>query len=216
MKSIIFLWLMVFLVTGVFCQGDVSFGVQAGGGILVYELKYGLDEYKWKTTNTDTILEFGAFVTSTYARLTVSYAMSLGGFEELRTVDDGDETVTTTGYPEDYTMSILNVELLGKYPIKLGSVVIWPAAGILYSMVLRLNLGNGGEDEDLTNYTLNDLYLSFGCGADFTMTGNFFVTANALFSFNLTPNRLLDEDLEIIFTPSGYTIRGYIGLGYRL
>jgi len=216
MKRIIFLWLMVFLATGVFSQIDISVGGQVGMGAASSSFKYEVDSDNYMTgTTTDTMLAFGAFVDATYARLSLSYGMALGGSTKSTLVVAGDETESTDDRPDDYAVSVLNIDLLGKYPIKLGSVVIWPAAGILYSMVLSMDADGDGEDDDLADTALNDLYLSLGCGVDFTISGNLFVTGCALFSLNLTPNPTQD-DLPDEVSVSGYIIGAYIGVGYKL
>ncbi|MBN2533946.1 MAG: hypothetical protein JXB88_13735 [Spirochaetales bacterium] len=216
MKRFMFLCLMILLAAGVFGQIDISVGGQVGLGFASTTTKYEVDSDNYsETSGMDTMLALGAFVDATYARLAISYAMSLGRSGKDKQVLGGDEESDTIETPDNYYLNVLNIELLGKYPIKLGSLVIWPAAGILYSMVLSVNADGDDEADDLSDMEVNDLYLAVGCGVDYSITANLYVTGCALFNYNLTPNPTKDDlpDEVSIFS---YILSFYLGVGYKL
>jgi hypothetical protein len=216
MKRIIFIGFLVVITTGAFCQIDIAAGGQLGGGILSFSSKYEVDSDNYSVlTQTDTLLAFGAFIDATYARLSLNYAMSLGAKQKLKLVIGGSEDSDTADSPDDYSWSLFNIELLGKYPIDLGSIVVWPAAGFLYSMTISMDGDGDGEADDLSEMEINDFYLSVGAGVDVEITPDLFVTGSALFNYNLTPNPT-DEDLPDEVSLTSYMIRVFVGVGYKL
>lgn len=216
MKKIIFIGFLVLIVTGAFGQIDISVGGQAGAGIntLSQKLEFDPDNYITLVQN-DTLLDFGVFVDAVYARLAISYAMSLGGTQTSKLFENGEEVDSISAdSPDGYSWTFLNIELLGKYPIPLGSVNIWPTAGILYSMTISQDFNGDGVADDLSDLAINDLYVSAGCGLDVSVTNNIFVTGSALFSWNLTPNPSTEE-MPPEITITWYRIMAYLGMGYK-
>lgn len=217
MKRIFMLLLLVSLAIGAFAQIDISAGVEAGGGVNSLAVKFEVDSDNYmEMSQLNTILGFGAFVDATYVRLSLDYGMALSRPAMMKVVVDGDADSESVDLPDDYSLSLLNIGLLGKYPISLGTITLWPALGILYSMVLSMDADGDGEADDLDDLDLNDFYISFGGGADISITSSLYVTISALFSWNLTPIDLKDTDLipdEVSYT--GYRIVGKVGVGYK-
>jgi hypothetical protein len=220
MKKLIFIVILVLLAAGAFSQINMSAGAQLGFGMLNMGYKGEVDEDNYaQLSQTDTIMGFGAFFDATYVRLALEYAMSIGFSGKTKIVIGGSESEDKYNRSDldDYSWSMLNILLLGKYPIALGNFTIWPAAGILYSMTLSADFDNDGEADDLSDYDINDLYLSVGAGADIDITSQIYVTITALFHWNLTPNPVKDWEETSGFdeTYTGYIINAYVGAGYK-
>jgi hypothetical protein len=196
----------------------MSAGVQAGFGLsnFSYRLEFDEDNY-YVASSSDTLIGFGAFFDATYVRLYLEYAMSLGTSRKQKTFSDGEEDVEDADAPDNYAWSMLNILLLGKYPIALGSVTVWPAAGILYSMTLSINTDGDEDPDDLADHDINDIFLSAGGGVDIDITSQIYVTLCALFHWNLTPNPIADyeKDEDYTETFTNYIISAYVGGGYK-
>jgi hypothetical protein len=201
MKKIV-LGLMILLVSGaVFAQ---SFGVGVKGGTGFYNInknQSGIDT-GWNATT----LFFGVFADATYARLQIDYEMSVGG----QTYMTGFSPVSFT----DTRFSYLNFTLLGKYPINLMPLKLWPALGIRHALALSY-IFEGADLLSAADQALCDWYLVVGVGADIGLGGGgFFLTIESLYAYNLTANP------STIAPPSGMTITGSdiqiaVGIGYR-
>jgi hypothetical protein len=218
MKKNIFIGCFILLATGAFSQIDLSVGGQMELSIGSMTEKYELDSDNYEIFNQiDTIPGFGVFVDAVYVRLSLAYAMTLGATQKRKLVYEGvefyDESIDST---ENYSWTFLNIGLLGKFPIALGSIVIWPAAGILYSITLSRDANADGEADKLDEYALNDLYLSAGCGLDVKIMSTIYMTGSVLCSYNFTPNRLKNYELPDEESIIWYIISIYLGVGYIL
>ncbi|MBN2440916.1 MAG: hypothetical protein JXJ04_06210 [Spirochaetales bacterium] len=211
MRNIFFILLSTSLSIGVFAQIDISAGIQAEGGLSCWTYRYVSDQEDYpEMTLTDTLSGFGAFVDATYVRISLTYTMSL----DVPFTDKAIINQDTQFSPYNYSWTFLNLGLLGKYPISLGSIVIWPAAGLLYHMTLSKDWDGDGETDDLIDTKFDDLYVSLGCGADISVTKNLYVTLSILYHLNLSP-LLPDFELFLEETFIRYVISGYIGVGWK-
>jgi hypothetical protein len=215
-KKIVFTGFLMLITLGAFCQIDIAAGGQLGLGYASRSEKYELDPDNYLVTIfTDTFLTLGIFADATYARLSLDYAVSLDARQKTKIVDDGDTDIHTTDPPVGYTWSLITIELLGKYPIDLGTFVVWPAAGFLYTITINLDNDGDGEADDLSHMEINDIYLSAGAGVDVTITPDLFATGSVIFNYNLTPNRTDHEPSEG-YTWSSWMVRIFLGAGYKL
>ena len=115
MKRIFMLLFLVSLTIGAFAQIDISAGLEAGGGLnsLAYKLEVDSDNYL-EASQSDTLIDFGAFVDATYVRLSLDYCMSLGGSSKEKLVVGGSELYDESEKsPDGYSLSVFNIGLLG-------------------------------------------------------------------------------------------------------
>ncbi len=156
-----------------------------GGLNLSYNMvSYGASQGDYSMSASMNFLGIGAFIDAMYARLTISYAMSMGGMSTTVKMGGESETVSESGYAENY----LILDLIGKYPIEADKgIIVWPAAGFLYDMFLGATLdGSEVEYSDDAKADKNDFYLKFGVGADFAVAENIVVTPAIFYALNLT------------------------------
>ncbi|MBN2533944.1 MAG: hypothetical protein JXB88_13725 [Spirochaetales bacterium] len=218
MRRIMFLSLMIFLATGGFCQIDISLGIQVGGGVNSSSIKNEIDADNYSAfSNTDTLFSAGAFVDAVYVRFSISYTMSLERTSRYRIVSGGEESESGTIESDiGYSWTMLDITLLGKYPFPLGSITLWPAAGILYSFTIEQDFDGDGIGEDLSDMALNDFYLSAGCGADIPLMSDILITFSAFFNLNLTPATLADYDVPDEQTWFGYQFIAFMSVGFKI
>lgn len=222
MKKLIILSLFLVLTMVAFGQVNFSLGANAGFALssLTDKISVDADNYG-QMSLSDNILTVGAFFDATYARLGVSFARSLGASAGLKAVVGGSTvTDTTSNSPSGYYVNMVDIRLLGKYPIDLASnIKLWPTAGVMYSMLLSMDMNGDGTADDLTNVDMNDFYIVGGCGLDAFITEQLYFTAAALFNWNLTPIQVKDYTAP----PSPQTesvtqwaFNAEVGIGYKL
>jgi len=172
-KGTIILILLTISMT-LFAQNMVfSGGVK--GGLGFYNLN-GKDSGS-EIGNNMIDLNLGVFADATYFRLTVDYEMFLSG--KHYEVGFGEVKLIAT------EMRYINISVLGKYPINLGIVKLWPAVGGRYSVPLRYVLENA-DWLSLPGAKLDDFYIIGGAGADMDF-GAIYLSIQVLYCYNITP-----------------------------
>jgi hypothetical protein len=217
MKKLVLCSLFLVLSVAAFSQIAVSAGGQVGYAMSSMTDNIDVDADNFAhLSQTDNILGFGAFVDATYVRLNLEYAMALNATRTLEWVAGGvtlfDETADS---PDGYSVNWFNIVLLGKYPIALGAVKVWPTAGIMYSMLLSMDSDGDGTADDLTDADMNDIYLVGGVGLDFDLTKQLFLTGSALFNYNLTPITVVDYELADDESWTTWQLAVRLGVGFK-
>lgn len=216
MKRLLFCSVLLVVCVTVFAQIDVSAGAHAGYLYADFTYKYKEDADNYLVfSQVDNVLGFGAFVDATYVRLNAEYAMSLNATQKTVLCVAGSKSESSADSPDGYSMHLLNVFLLGKYPIALGPVTIWPTAGALYSMLLSWDNNGDGVDDDLSTVARNDVYVVAGCGIDFPITQQIFLTGSALFNWDLMPVDEKGYDPAPEETYTQWFITARVGVGFR-
>jgi hypothetical protein len=141
-----------------------EFTLSAGAGGL-FVMGFGYRDYGDDTKTLSLDLGGGgfAFLDATFAELSVGYAYDR---TTIRT-----ETGGQTSKDSD-ALSVLDVDLLGKYPVNLGKVSLFPLFGVNYQHAF--SSGNG-----------NIWQLRFGGGMDYKFTGKLYLRGQALFGIRL-------------------------------
>jgi opacity protein-like surface antigen len=217
MKKLLALLVVLLLATGAFAQ-DINISAGATVNYIFWDAG-ALDaappndvEENWS------FISIGAFVDVTYAMFSVSYAFSLGGPNVILSVDgtkDDAASEANTTNAEKYAAGYLVITALGKYPIDVGGVTIFPMLGVEYQ--LNLSLTDDGNDQkdgftDDQNASLNDFYILGGLGADFNVAENIYIRAMVLYAYNLTPDTPFTAGGD--FTEWGWNIKGGISVGF--
>jgi len=201
-KKVVLVLLMAALVAG----GVFADGLSAGGGLL-FDLsgnngvKSG-DAYAG-IRNTS----FGAygFFDATYVEIDVSFARG-----SLTMVAEGGGASASA---DAGSVMQLGLGIMGKYPIELGSVVLFPLFGINYNMVLSWSVD--GESYDKPG-DLSQLGILGGVGADFGLTDSLYIRAEGLFQLRLANKLMKDMASEgSASTTLGMGPRIQVGIGYK-
>jgi opacity protein-like surface antigen len=83
--------------------------------------------------------------------------------------------------------------VLGKYPINLGSIVLFPAVGINYRATLVVKDNNGNELDDPGDYSALSVLL--GAGLDYGIGENLYLRGEVLYGIRLASK--MEGDVEV-------------------
>ncbi|MDR2786040.1 MAG: hypothetical protein LBB83_09020 [Treponema sp.] len=141
-----------------------KFKLSAGAGG-VFVMGFGARDYEDDTKTLSLGLGGGgfAFLDATFAELSVGYAY---GRTTIRTETGGQTT------KDSDTLSVLDVDLLGKYPINLGRISLFPLFGVNYQHAFS------PDDENIWR-------IRFGGGMDYKFTEKLYLRGQALFGVRL-------------------------------
>jgi outer membrane protein W len=182
-------------------QGGFSLSAGAGG---YFTSDFGggveasLSAYNYEFTTKSPYAGGGgfAFFDATYAELSVGFfggggtgeqKMKIGG-----TSDEGEQ---------DFSISGLDIGLLGKYPFAIGEKLsVFPLLGITFRAVLSAKDENGNEmkydDGGKMAGDFSALWFKLGGGLDYAFTDHVFLRANLLYGLRLASKlekNLVDE-----------------------
>ena len=118
----------------------------------------------------------------------------------------------------------LGFSLLGKYPLNMGRVTVFPLLGINYNLVLSMKDKDGTSIEDSgSGYEASD-FSQFGIlaggGLDFPLSGALFFRAEAFFELRFA-SKVMDDvktkmaTLITMMMPGAVTIDTTLGMGPR-
>jgi len=215
-KSIAVLAVLVFAATGAFAQMSV------GGGLLVnpsfnngFKAEMpgsGSGGMDWTNTTIGAFVFFDA----AYAELGVNFGYGI-------TKAKGTGFMNWTGSP--YYLGTYNggatqfgLSLLGKYPINLGAVTVFPLLGVEYNVVLSWRDENDQELGGVSRaIDLSQLGFLAGVGMDYGLSDRLYLRGEAMFQLRL-PSKFA-KDMADLF-PSGTPGYGMgpvikIGVGYK-
>ena len=210
---------VLFVIAGFAFGQEISFG----GGV-----SYGADWLAGGATNagisaTDTSsappLGFHAFVDAKYIQGGIGYLIN--STQTVTTTSGGTSTTTT----QNDHISWLDLDLVGKYPIKLGGFTIFPLVGFEYLMNVVYTDSNGNPitlASDQQGF-LNEFFIKAGIGGDISLSDHFYVRPEAFVGYKLIRSQW-DTDMVNMLTSAGATgvywnwweVRGMVLVGYRL
>jgi opacity protein-like surface antigen len=173
-KALVVLVLTVVVGTAAFAVP--AFGISAGAGGLFNAGFGGGVEYDHVDYDPPVTLGFGgfAFLDATFAELDATFVYATSS------EDSGGKTYDTTAPG-------LVFSLLGKYPIELGAVTVFPLLGVNYTYVLSASF-DGKEVEDFDSSEVSTLGFSAGCGLDYGLTDALYLRGEVIYNINL-PNK---------------------------
>ncbi|MCL1959834.1 MAG: hypothetical protein FWF68_09555 [Spirochaetes bacterium] len=195
-KKLILALLMIALAAGgAFAQLGLSVG---GGGLFDLSARNGV---KTKIGNDDVYegfrnMSIGGFIffDVTYAELNVSFAY--GSISSVYVGLDGEKFVNgQNGNDTKLSAMQFGFSLLGKYPINMGKLTIFPLFGVDYNIVLSVK--NDGHSIDNPGYN-NQFGLLAGIGGDINLTKSLFFRMEGLFHLRLPTKNYNDaKDLAV-------------------
>ena len=214
--------LMVGMLLCVVAGGAFAVNLSAGGGLAVSTTSWNSSRSLAGTTVTVrdafTPLSAKAFFDATYAQVSL-------GLIVATSVTQTGNTTTTSHHSE--TLSYLSLAGLLKYPLDLGSVVVFPLFGIEYDLNLSHGSpdyfeGSGGLLAAPTAADYNQLWLKAGVGADVLLGRKLFIRPEVLVGVKpLNPD---EANVVAAYQSVGYknvsltflTIDFALLVGYRL
>ena len=149
----------------------------------------------------------GGFIDATYVQVGVYYAFS-GTIQ--RTLDSGGYVTDIAG--DDNSLGLLEMTALGKYPILLGPMVIYPVLEFEYSICISVHDFNTPFFKVNTK-DFSDFYALGGVGADIRMGKKLFLRLLALFGYNLTAKPPTDISGA---KWSGFKVGGNASIGFKM
>jgi hypothetical protein len=220
-KKLILALLMIALAAGgAFAQLGLSVG---GGGLFDFSARNGI---KVKVGNDDVYeglrnMSIGGFIffDVTYAELNVNFAY--GSLSHVYVGLDGEKFVNEMGgiAIEKPSAMQFGFSLLGKYPINMGKLTIFPLLGVDYNIVLSIKR-NGKSIDDNPGYW-NQFGFLAGIGGDISLTKSLFFRMEGLFHLRLPSKNANDEkdayigDKKDINTTWGMGPQIKLALGFR-
>jgi len=190
----------------VFARSNFAQGISlaAGGGLLLdwstnNGVKYGSN---YMGNNNLSFGGFG-FFDATYGEADISFA-----YGSLSAYKSGNVTI----HLQDVSAFQLSFSFLGKYPIGIGSVTLFPLLGISYNMVLsaKNDSGSNGDPSDL-----NQFGFLIGGGLDFPLTSAIFLRGETLLHIRLPCEEWSDYAVGGADTTIGFGPRIKVGVGYK-
>jgi hypothetical protein len=148
-----------------------------GGGIKAEVLGYSY------TTGVNLVGGGGyAFLDATFLEL--GFGIS-GGGATLKEESNIPGAVVSNA--DKGSFNALDLSVLGKYPIGLGSVTLFPLFGLDYQIVVSAKASDGAKYSDAGD--LSALWFQFGAGADFPLGSALFIRGEFLYGLRVK-NRL--------------------------
>jgi len=210
--------------------GGAFFGSDFGGGLVGG--KYSSSESMYgvtvKAEAEQSAPWFGgginAFFDVQYAEvgLGITFASATWKSEYSVTVEGSvagvDMSYLNQSQKSEFSVSstLFNIGLLLKYPIDLGSMSVFPAAGIDYAACLSMKDENGHSNDDAGDASA--LWIKFGAGLDFSLSESMFLRSVLLYGIRM--ENKAESDL-IKEAPGAESIMGHgltirVGVGFKL
>jgi outer membrane protein W len=214
MKKFVFIFMiMAIATTGAFAQ------VSIGGGLLL-DMSFG-NGYKY-TGNEDITMNvsirnisFGAyaFFDATYVEASLSFAFGMLN-SSVKVKYSGSDTSVSAKLGN---IQQLGFTVLGKYPIDMDSITLFPLFGISYNMVLAGQADAGGKIEDA--FDLSQSGLLAGAGVDYNINSSLYIRGQAMLQMRFA-NKMMKDDIKgvgsDISTTFGFGPVIKVGIGYKL
>jgi len=216
-KFISVLILLALAATGAFAQ------ISVGGGFLFdlstnngfeYTVTVPFTNLKRDYYDGNDITSYGgfAFLDVSFAELGVSFAY---GDPTRVSIIDGDKTTIES---DGGSLTQLGLSALGKFPVKVGPLTVFPLLGVNYNMVLSIKNDNGDSVDDPGDWS--QFGILGGIGVDFFFTSNLFLRAEALCNLRF-PSKAAKDMADAVPLVEPDTTLGIgpqlkVGLGFRL
>jgi len=203
-KCISILVLLAFVAAGAFAA---DFALSAGGGALFdYSANNGVEVAGFYTGMRNTSIGGFVFFDATYVEANVSFAYGmLTSVYDLGPLGSGTE--------DGGSAMQLGLGLLGKYPIKLSALTLYPLVGINYNLVLSASDADGNKYDKPGD--LSQFGVQFGVGIDKYFTDAVFLRAEGLFQLRFANKLMSDQATGGASTTIGMGPVIKVGVGYK-
>jgi hypothetical protein len=204
MKKIVALLALTLVVSGAafgLPELKLSFG---GGALLPMVFGNGIKAGNYRSTNTAIGVGAFAFLDATFVE--ADFAFFGGGL--TRKISNGSNSSSTSG-----SFAALDLSLLGKYPIPLGRMTVFPLLGIDYMIVVSAEYNDREVDKpnDLSSFAFD-----FGAGLDFPLGDRLYLRGELLYAIRLPSEAQQDakNSSNDYILGNGPTIK--VAVGYSL
>jgi hypothetical protein len=206
------------IVLGIFLLAvSFAFAETSAGVVVTYtplEGDYQTVLYNGSTLTdnlTFELLGFKAFVDFTYVEASIGLDTSVGNLNESATYLG---VSGSQNFP--WSVTILNIRLIGKYPFKLGSGALYPLVGLEKYFCL-----SGSESNvSFTSDEISDAspwWLMVGFGGDTNIAPKIYLRAETTVAYNLTSERSSSYYTGTTYqSSSGWEIQVAFGIGFFL
>jgi len=202
-KFIVVTILLALAAGGAFAQLSMSAG---GGALFDFSTNNGAKD--GGDLEGFRILSFGGYVffDATYVEADVYFAYGKNtAYQKVGGSSDSEDSGSSTQ---------LGFSLLGKYPIELGSITIFPLLGVNYNMVLVYKYPGGDEFKDSIE-KLSQFGILGGIGMDYFITDSLYLRAEGLFHLRFPTKRWNDSAVDGAKATLGMGPVVKVGLGYK-
>ncbi|MCL2252790.1 MAG: hypothetical protein FWC12_12865 [Treponema sp.] len=193
MKKIIAI-LVIFLCAGAALSAQMQMSVGAGGS---FTSAFG-GGMKVATSMASGTMEFPysgggihAFFDATYVEASVG--LFYGSMNQVNTVNSSSSSTKAMDF-EGITLG-----LLGKYPIALGFMTLFPAVGIECLLITK---GTNGNYIITDPDKFNHLWIKFGVGADFSIAKQIYIRGTVLYGIRFESK--FESDFRDNYNNYGY------------
>jgi hypothetical protein len=136
---------------------------------------------------------------------------------------DAKFTYSEPGYSEEdkADLTSLHIGLLGKYPIDMGNMTVFPALGIDYQIIREIKY-MGYSIPDAGDFS--SLWIRFGGGVDYDINPQMFIRGTLLYGIKMASKMEKDMEKEIkdmvagfgsVETLTQHGIQIKLAIGYR-
>jgi hypothetical protein len=199
----------------------MSFGLSLGACADWQWLNQSLSVPGYKETYRFPNLGVGAFFDAKYVRLSGQYVFTFTDPKALVYYDGVKDDLDSAYLTEEMQGTVINylaITLLVKVPVPVGKATIAPAVGATYMLNLALeqyglDLKEGATLTDKNS--LNDIVLLGGVILTSNTTKKIYVTFDAFFGYNTTPDFFPDMLVPNVSFFS-WMIKAGISVGFRL
>lgn len=210
--------MVIFVCVGAALSAQMNFS--AGGGLLfdtnfrggvnyTYPQSYRNANEYWVNYAGGRTLAVGAFgfLDATFAELSVNFARGFnrGVTRYNKSLPASDQQELDKALDEGKTSHMqLGFQLLGKFPIDLGGMIVYPLAGASYTTYFAGRLRSNGSEIKDYGKDASQFGILGGAGLDFPLGGNMFIRAQGLLEARFASKamrdakKLFDEEQEKI------------------
>lgn len=211
MKALALVVALLCLATGAFAA---DFGIGVSGAYYMSDLKASAPGSTFEMLGTSIPIDFMAFIDLTYLQLAAGYQMVNGS--HLKTTTTGPSS--TTDVDNKGTLGFISFAGYFKYPIRLGSITLFPMLGVEYDMNIIAKDGSGNDlrafwtDQQKTD--ANELFIKGGLGADISVTPKFYIRPELIVGYKLLSKGENDQIAALKF--GGATDASILDLSFEL
>jgi hypothetical protein len=208
------------VLAGLFMAGALfaadGFFMNAGVGLQYSPTFWGLNDtiegVSETVTMNESIFSINAYADFYYARVIIGYGLNTADPTATASADGISATETETGVSDTF----LSLTALGKYPFMLAkNICLWPAVGLEKVFLLSESVNGASQTiSDGQQAIESPLYIKIGIGLDI-LAGNFVITPQIFYSYDLTPNPGSGDLYYSDATYSGYKFDFGVSFGYK-
>ena len=150
-----------------------------------------------------------AFFDFTYGEVSIGYELAADNMYSTATTNGSSKSATVP-----FSLSSVVIQLLGKYPLKVGGLTLFPLGGFEKFICVSGSSGNVPfTSTDISDYS--PLFLMAGAGADVPISKVLYLRAELTGAYSLASKRSDSYYTGVTYVgSSGWEIRFSVGIAY--